>query len=381
MNNPGINMDTQLKLPFFAKASLLLIGSYALISMLYIGKGIIVPLIFAVIISIVLHPVVSFLVSKKVNRVLAIFITLILAFLFLATFGVFIFSQAMGFSESWPKIVEKFTDIFNQTINLASGYFDISPEKINAWITKSEGDFINTSGSTIGQTLANVGSGLVILFIIPVYIFMLMFYSPLLLEFIRRVFGATNRSEVSQIISQIKTVIQRYLTGLAIEAVLVATLNSVGLLILGIQYAILIGIIGAIVNVIPYIGGIVAVALPMMIALATKSSPWFALYVLGIYYLIQLIDNHYIIPFIVASKVKINALVSIIVVLAFGALWGLPGMFLSIPLTAIIKVVFDHIDPLKPWGFLLGDTMPVIELFKLKLGKNERKNKEVEPAT
>jgi predicted PurR-regulated permease PerM len=266
-------------------------------------------------------------------------------------------------------MVEKFTEIFNQTIHLASGYFDISPEKINAWITKSEGEVINTSGTAIGQTLVNVGSGLVVLFVIPVYVFMLLFYHPLLIEFFRRVFGDSNRVMVSEIITQVKSVIQRYLTGLFLEVVIVSTLHSIGLLLLGIQYAILLGIIGALLNLIPYLGGIVSVALPMMIALATKTSPWYALYVLAIYYVIQLIDNNYIIPKLVASKVKINALVSILVVLAFGALWGLPGMFLSIPLTAIIKVIFDHIDPLKPWGFLLGDTMPTIEIFNLKLGK------------
>ncbi len=132
------------------------------------------------------------------------------------------------------------------------------------------------------------------------------------------------------------------------------------LLVLGIQYALLLGIIGALLNVIPYIGGIVAVALPMMIAIATKSSAWYALYVLGLYYFIQLIDNHYIIPIIVASKVRINALFAIIVVLVGNALWGISGMFLSIPLLAIVKLICDHIDPLKPWGFLLGDTMPPI---------------------
>jgi predicted PurR-regulated permease PerM len=87
--------------------------------------------------------------------------------------------------------------------------------------------------------------------------------------------------------------------------------------------------------------------------------------VLIAYYIIQLIDNHYIIPKIVASKVKINALFAIIIVLAGNALWGIPGMFLSIPMLAIVKLIFDHIEPLKPWGFLLGDTMP--SLLKIKL--------------
>ncbi|MDO9040152.1 MAG: AI-2E family transporter, partial [Bacteroidota bacterium] len=90
-----------------------------------------------------------------------------------------------------------------------------------------------------------------------------------------------------------------------------------------------------------------------------KSSGMYAIYVLIIYYIIQLIDNNYIVPIIVSSKVKINALFSIIVVFAGNALWGISGMFLSIPLLAIIKLIFDHIEPLKPWGFLLGDTCPL----------------------
>ena len=163
---------------------------------------------------------------------------------------------------------------------------------------------------------------------------------------------------MTEIITKIKTVIQRYLTGLVIEAIMVAVMDSVALLILGIDYAILLGIIGALLNVIPYIGGVVAVALPMMIAIATKSTAWYAVYVLAAYYFIQLIDNNYIVPYIVSSKVKINALFSIIVVLAGNALWGISGMFLSIPLLAIVKLIFDHIEPLKPWGFLLGDSMP-----------------------
>ncbi|MDF1517340.1 MAG: AI-2E family transporter, partial [Lutibacter sp.] len=149
-----------------------------------------------------------------------------------------------------------------------------------------------------------------------------------------------------------------YLAGLVIEAIIVAILNIAALFALGIEYAILLGIIGALLNVIPYIGGLVAVALPMAVALATKDSGMYALYVLAIYYIIQLIDNNLIVPLIVSSKVKINALFAIIVVFVGNALWGISGMFLSIPLLAIIKVIFDHIEPLKPWGFLLGDTMP-----------------------
>jgi predicted PurR-regulated permease PerM len=362
-------MDKNLKFPFYARASLLFIGMVALIFMLYIGRSIIVPLIFAIIIAIVLHPLVNSLVRIKINRVIAIAITLILFILVIVAISMFLISQASRFSESWPKLVAKFTEIFNESISWVSGYFEISPQKIIAYIAKTKSELFNSTGTAIGQTLVNVGNGLVVILLIPVYIFMILFYQPLLIEFFRRIFGSSNRAEVNSIITQIKTVIQKYLTGLVIEAVIIAALNTVVLLILGIEYAILLGILGALLNVIPYLGGLVGVALPMIIALVTKDSAWYSLYVLAAYYFIQLVDNNYIVPKIVASKVKINALVSIVVVIAFGALWGIPGMFISIPLTAIIKLIFDHIQPLKPWGFLLGDTMPDLVIFKIKLKK------------
>jgi predicted PurR-regulated permease PerM len=354
----------EIKLPLYIKVISLLIGLLALLALLYVARSIILPLVFAVIIAIVLHPVVNFFVQLKINRVVSIIIALFLTFLVIAAFGVLLYSQANRFSESWPLLVDKFTVLLNQTITWASGYFDINPHKIQDWITKTKGGLINTSSAGIGQTLLGVGSAVVVIFLVPVYIFMILFYQPLLLDFIRKLFGSDNQSRVSEIVTQIKTVIQRYLIGLIIEAIIIAALETATLLILGIEYAILLGIVGALLNIIPYIGGLVAVALPMMVALVTKSSGWYVFYVMVIYYIIQLIDNNYIVPKIVASKVKINALFSVIVVIVGNAIWGIPGMFLSIPLLAIVKLIFDHIETLKPWGFLLGDTMPPLLIIK-----------------
>jgi len=369
-----VPIDKDLKLPFYAKASIFLVGFIALLSILYIAQSIFIPLVFAIIIAITLHPFVNFLVKKRINRVVAITIALILTFIVIAAFAELLISQASKFSETWPLLVDKFTNIFNQIVDWISQYFDIKHYKIKAWITKTQGDILNSSSAAIGQTIMVIGNGLINVFLIPVYVFMILFYHPILIEFIHRVFGSSDQNQVSEIVSQTKTVIQRYLVGLIIEAAIVATLDTSALFILGIDYAILLGIIAALLNVIPYIGGIVAVALPMAVAVATKSSGWYAIYVLIAYYLIQLIDNHYIVPYIVASKVKINALFAIIIVLIGNALWGVAGMFLSIPILAILKLIFDHIEPLKPWGFLLGDSMPPIIKIKsiLKIIKSKK---------
>jgi predicted PurR-regulated permease PerM len=353
-----------LKLPLFVKAILFLIGLYVLFTMLYIAKSIIVPLLFATILAILLHPVVVFFVRLRINRLIAIIITLLLTVVVITAFGSLLISQGVRLAESWPILVEKFNGTLDQTVVWASDYFDVKPETIHAWIAKAKGEIINAANQSIGQTLVIIGSGIIIVFLLPVYIFLLLFYQPLLLDFIQKLTNRNNHIQVTEVVTQTKTLIQRYLVGLVIEATIVAILEIAVLLIFGIEYAILLGIIGALLNVIPYIGGIVAVALPMMVALATKDSAWYAVYILIFYYVIQLVDNNYIVPKIVASKVKINALFSIIVVLAGNALWGVPGMFLSIPLLAIVKLIFDNIEPLKPWGFLLGDTMP--NLLKIK---------------
>ena len=363
-----MSLTKELQLPFYAKASIFLIGLIALVAILYIAQDIIVPIVFAIVFAIVLHPVVIFFVQLKINRVVAIVLSLVITTLVIVGLIALLFTQASQFSETWPILVDKFTDTLNQIITGASGYLGIDPQKIHEWLTKSMQELIDTSNAAIGNTLLTVGSGLMIMFLLPLYIFLILFYQPLILEFIRRLFVNSDQGQVNQIVKQTKTVIQRYLSGLIIEAVMVAILNTTVLFTLGIDYAILLGIVGALLNVIPYIGGLVAVALPMMVALATKSTAWYPLYVLIGYYIIQLIDNNFIVPYIVASKVKINALFSIIVVLAGNALWGISGMFLSIPLLAIVKLFFDNIESLKPWGFLLGDTMPpVIKINPVRL--------------
>lgn len=351
-------------LPFYARVTIFLLGLIALLTMLYIGKSIIVPIVFSIIIAILLQPIVKLFVRHHINRVLAIIIALFMTFIVIAAFGALLISQANRFSESWPQLVENFTVLLNQSISNISVYFDISPQSIHEWITKTKAEVLANSSAAIGKTIISVGTAIMVLLLVPVYIFLILYYEPLLINFIRKLFGEHNQNQAGEIVTETKNVVQHYLVGLVIEAVIIATLYTTTLFVLGVDYAILLGIIGSLLNVIPYVGGLVGVALPMMVALATKSNGWYAFYILAIYYFIQIIDNNYIVPKIVASKVKINALFSIIIVIAGNALWGISGMFLSIPLLAIMKVIFDRIEPLKPWGLLLGDTMPSI--FKIE---------------
>ncbi len=365
-------MNAHLKLPFFVKLPLFFVGLYVFISMLFIAQDIILPIIYATIIAIALSPAVNYLVKKNINRALSIAIVLAVSLLILSSVVALLSSQTSLLGEAWPQLATRFETLWNQSIKWTSGYFNISTYKINGWINQVKEELINNSGAAIGITLTTMGGMLAIIFLTPVYIFMILFYQPHLVQFVHKLFGTGTNLKVSEILTETKAIIQSYLVGLFAEFAIVAIMNAVGLLILGIEYAILIGIIGALLNIIPYLGGIIAVALFMAIAFVTKS-PVYVVYVFALYAFIQFVDNNYIVPRIVGAKVKLNALVCLVAVIAGAALWGVPGMFLSIPLTAILKLLFDRIESLKPWGFLLGDTMPPVLQLKLDLSDISKK--------
>lgn len=349
-------------LPFYARAALFLIGLYVFINMLSIAQDIILPVIYAVIIAVSISPAVDFLVKKKINRAISITAVLSTTFLITAVLLALIISRASRLSEAWPQLAGSFEELITRATTWVSGYFEVSPHKINMWIADTKSELLNHSSNAIGNTLSTLGGVLSTVLLTPVYVFMILLYQSHLLEFIYKLFGTGNDGRAAEMLTKTKTIIQSYLIGLFAEFAIIGALNCIGLLILGIDYAILLGVVGAFLNIIPYLGGIIAVALFMMVALVTKPLIYL-LYVVVLYSIIQFIDNNYIVPKIVGSKVKLNALFSLVAVIAGAALWGIPGMFLSIPIIAILKLILDRTESLKPWGFLLGDTTtPLLEL-------------------
>ncbi len=354
-------MEIITKTPFYAKAALIFISVFAFVFTLYIGKGIIIPVVFATIVAILLNPLVNFLINKKVNKLIAISIAVFIAISMVLGILYIIYSQVTMFSETYPQLKAKFNITSTELVQWVSKKLNIRKVNINLWLKETQSNAI--SDISIGEKLTQFWQLLVVVMLLPVYLFMILYYKTLLLEFIRKLFRAEHHGTVVEVLTNSKNIIQSYLVGLFFEMLIMAVLNSAGLLLLGIDYAIILGISGAILNIIPYIGGIIAIALPMIIAYVTKDSLSYPTLVFIVYLIIQFIDNHFIIPTIVASRVKINALISVIAVLAGNAVWGVPGMFLSIPLIAILKVIFDHIESMKPWGFLLGNIVPSTSRF------------------
>ncbi|WP_018615453.1 AI-2E family transporter [Segetibacter koreensis] len=357
--------------PFYIKSTVILFGiilvTYSLINL----RDILVPVSFSVIIAILLNPLVTRFRKSGISHVLSIIISMLIALVVVCGILYFLSSQIVGFGDNLPLIKSKFSSLLHELQQWLQIKFGLTISKQVGFINEA----MNSSKAILGQTVGTALGTLGVIFLLPVYVFLMLFYKTLILNFLYEVFSEENTKQVGDILSQTKTAIQSYMVGLLLEAVVVAVLNSIALLILGVDYAILLGVIGAILNMIPYLGGIIAIALPVLMATITKDGYSTQLGVIIAYAIIQFIDNNILVPRIVSSKVKINALFSILVVLLGGALWGVPGMFLSIPAVAILKIIFDRIDDLKPWGKLLGDEVPTRH--KGQIWIRRKKNKSV----
>jgi predicted PurR-regulated permease PerM len=185
-----------------------------------------------------------------------------------------------------------------------------------------------------------------------------LYYRKHIKTFLIGVFKNGSEDKVKEVLVESSTIAQQYVTGLMIETGIVFTLNTIGFLVLGIKYAIFLALLAALLNLIPYVGMLVANVFCMLITLVSADDAKSVLWVGIILAAVQIIDNHFLMPLIVGNKVRINALVTIIGVLVGGLLCGIPGMFLAIPTLAVLKVIFDKVPELNPWGVLLGDDAP-----------------------
>lgn len=358
--------------PLYAKITILILLVYLVLYGLYIGQDILAPLGFAFLFAVLLRPMEKKFISWGIPKILAIVITLVIAILVVAGLVTFLSKQIASFVEDIPAIKRNLNELWSQFQNWLSTTFNVSRAQQAKILQKATADTMNNIApvSTLGVVTASVAT----IILIPVYVFLFLYYRTLLIRFIVELFDEKQQDNVHHVIHEIRYVVQHYITGLLTETSIVAALNISGLLLIGAPFAILLGLISAILNLIPYIGGLVAVFLTALVTFTNTGSVSTSVWAIIIFMTVQLIDNNFLVPRIIASRVQLNALISIIGVLIGGAICGVSGMFLSIPMIAICKVIFDKVEELQPWGKVLGDDIPKITVLKHVLKKRRPKS-------
>lgn len=352
-------MNTTLKLPFYVKLSLSLVSLIALFFILYIAQEILIPLMMAVLFAILLRPCCAFLNQKlHFPHVIAVITCVLVFVLFIIGVLTFISWEVTDFASDWNKIKQNFSIHVGNLQEFVRQHFDISTRDQDKYIDDATKDTVKSGKEILGSTLLSFTDTLLNLTLIPIYMFLILLYRTHFMKFLNKLFKEEHHSVLYDILCQIKVAVKSYLVGLLIQLISVATLTSIGFMIAGVKYAILLGVLTGLLNLIPYLGILVAMVISIFATLTGTPDLSMILGVIVVTIIVQLIDNNILVPLVVSSKVEINALASIIGIIIGGAVAGIPGMFLAIPLIAILKVIFDRIEPLKPWGYLMGDDLP-----------------------
>lgn len=365
------------RLPFNIKLPLALISITIIVFWLSILESVLVPFIISIILSILLFPLCDWFEKKKMGRVLAITITLIL---FTALIGVIVYlasTQIAGFSEMIPQLLDKLEKAYNNLLRWTSEKFELSIETQTNQLNTYTNQLLAKGGTVVGNALTTTSNMLGNLSIMPVYMFFLLLYRDFFRDFFYKVFKNIDKDQVDVVLSKIYDVIHSYLSGVIIVTIIVGTLNTISLLLLGIDYAIFFGFLASILLVIPYIGILIGSLLPIIIALVTKDSPMYAVGVAASFFAIQMLEGNFITPNIVGSKISINPLAAILGLLMGATLWGLAGMALCLPCIAIVKVVFDSVPNLQPYGFLMGEPAISRDNTEEKKEKAQKMEKEI----
>ncbi len=320
-----------------------------------IAQNILIPFAFAALLAVLLLPLVSFLESNHISKILSIFIALIIAIGFVAGIIYFLSSQIANFIQDVPSIKEHLNQHFIDVQSWIKTKFNLSFSEQNQYLEK-QADLIKESGTGyLKTTFFSLTEAILLLFLLPIYTFLLLYYRLHIRNFLFVVFKKEYNTEVQNVISRSKLMIRSYMVGLLIEMGIVAAANSLGLVLLGIKYAIFFGVLSAVLNVIPYIGMVTATLFTVLVTLTTSDSTSDIVWVIVIFYSIHIVDTNFLVPRIVSSRLRINALISILGVVIGGTLAGIPGLFLSVPAIAFIKIICDQVESLKPWGMLMGD--------------------------
>ncbi|MEE4256718.1 MAG: AI-2E family transporter [Bacteroidales bacterium] len=322
---------------------------------LIVAKNFLSTIVLGVIFSYLIYPLVNFLeVKARFPRILANLLSIILL-LGLLTLIVFIMYRNVGkLTADMPALVEKAHYNIDQLGIFIENTFGYTVDRQNLLIHDSINNILNLSGNFTKSLFKGTTNTIFTLGLMPVFMFYMLYYREKFKKFILMVVPTEKEEDARAIIRKITFITPRYIGGVFTVVLILTILNSFGLWIVGVKYAILFGIISALFNLIPYFGTWIGASIPFMFALLTGDTPRLAFGVILLFVVIQFLENNILTPNITGSYVNLNPLFTILLIIIGGIVWGIIGMFVVVPMAAMMKIVFDHSKSMKPYAYLIG---------------------------
>jgi predicted PurR-regulated permease PerM len=324
---------------------------YGLIAM----RNFLYPIAFGFVLGYLLYPLATWLEKKGIPRILANFIIILSALALLTGLFLAAYRVITPLTIDLPKLVDRAIENLSDMGAGLGGYFGLDPESTGERI-RDQATYLFQAGGAQLQTFFNATANTVIAFgLLPVYLFLFLYYRTKFMYFILKLAGRSRRKETVIMLREIAQVMVRYLGGVFIVVFILFFINSVGLVIIGMPFAIPLGVTAALFNFIPYFGTLLGGLVPLVFAFIVEGNPVLAFRVIILFIIIQFIENNILTPNIVGGNVNVSPFIVITGLVAASMIWGIPGMLLIVPFLASTRILFSHIDFMRPYAFLLGE--------------------------
>jgi predicted PurR-regulated permease PerM len=349
-------------LPYSVRMVFGLLLFVLIVGIVYALQSVLIPLLFSILIAISLYPIARFFEKMRLGKAFSALLAVIIALIVLAGLIWFIVYESILISKDASAITDKVLSVFESGQVWAQERFGIEPSEMTGKIREQSNKMLENAGGILSSTAGSLGTIITGVVIVPLFSFFLLYYRVFFREFFFKAFNSSPQKKINAVLNKIYDVVQSYLGGLVTVMGIVAVLNTVGLMLMGIDYAWFFGTLASLLMLLPYIGIAIGSILPALFALATKDTAWYALGVVAWFQVVQFLEGNIITPNIVGSKVSINPLMAIIAIFLGGMLFGLAGLILALPMVATLKVIFDANESTEALGFLIGE--PEKELLK-----------------
>jgi len=322
--------------------------------LMYFGRSLFIPISFGLLLALISYPICRWLEKRKWPRSLSIFVVIfIVLILFVALLSLLVYELNI-FLGDIPRMTAKLKSYVPGLSKWLDDSLGVDANTQSDWFSKI---IVNLQNSLVGflkNLLQASVSTLFMMVLIPVYASLFLYHRGTFVRFLEMVVGQRNRDRLHWLLQQSILSYFRFVKGTFFVYLIVGALNSIGLLMLGIEHAILYGMITAFMTIIPYIGIIISAAMPFTIALITKDSLWYPVGVVLVFSFVQYLEGNIIFPRVVGYQLNLSTWSTLVAIVAGTIIWGVAGMILFIPFLAILKIVSDQVEDLKPLNILLN---------------------------
>jgi predicted PurR-regulated permease PerM len=342
--------------PFSIKLTVALLLVILFFHAIIAAREFLYPIVLGVLFGYLLYPLAYFLERHHFPRILANLVSILFFVAVVGAILFFIYKQAGNLINDLPLFKQRAIGNVDRLEELIERKFGVGDLQLAEFLRlriknlfESGSTFLNSTFSATAGTIFRLG-------ILPVYIFLFLFYRTKLAYFILKIVNPEKKLIAIRVLREFSTVVARYLGGVSTVVIILCFLNTAGLLIIGVDYAVVFGIISAICVYIPYFGTLIGGAIPFLFTLMTGETSTLALHVAILYAIIQFLENNILTPNIVGGSLRINPMVIIVGIIGGGMVWGIPGMFVIVPLLGMFNILSENVESLHPYSFLFGVT-------------------------